>query len=208
LHTSGSRDSGLAQLTTRRSGWCTAFADFDNDGLKDIFTANSHANDRIQEFQSIAWAQANSVFRNIGKGRFEDASPAAGQDFQAEAAHRGCGVADFNGDGRLDVVVLALGARAELWQNASASENNWLIVRLVGTASNRDAIGARVIIDHQVRVYSTTVGYASSSHAGAHFGLGTQTTVDRIEVRWPDGRKQIVEKLKANQVIELRESAR
>ena len=197
--------SGLAQLTVRRSGWCTVFVDLDNDGLKDIFTANSHANDRIEAFQSMTWAQPNSVFRNTGDGRFEDVSAMAGADFQTPAVHRGCGVADFNGDGRLDIVVLALGSRAELWENVSGAGHNWLIVRLVGAASNRDGIGARVTLADQMRVYTTSSGYASSSHAGAHFGLGAQTNVARLEVHWPGGRRQIVENVRANQTLEVRE---
>ena len=123
----------------------------------------------------------------------------------AVAVHRGCGVADFNGDGRLDLAVLVLGARPELWQNEGASDRRWLIVRLVGTKSNRDGIGARVIVGNQVRTMTTAVGYASSSHAGVHFGLGTTTEVDRVEVHWPSGTRQIVEKVKTNQVIEIKE---
>ena len=119
--------------------------------------------------------------------------------------HRGCGVADFNGDGRLDLAVLVLGARAELWQNETAPERRWLIVRLVGTKSNRDGIGARVIVGNQVRTMTTAAGYASSSHAGVHFGVGTATEIDRVEVLWPSGTRQIVEKVKTNQVVEVRE---
>ena len=165
------QSSGLAALTAKSSGWCAIVADIDNDGRKDIFTANSHANDRIGESEAVGWKQANSLFVNDGHGRFRDATAESGLA-GAVAAHRGCGVADFNGDGRLDLVVLALGARAELWQNESAPANRWLIVRLVGTKSNRDGIGARVIVGNQVRTMTTAVGYASSSHAGLHFGLG------------------------------------
>jgi hypothetical protein len=195
--------SGLAQLTVKASGWCTAFADIDNDGWKDIFTANSHVNDRIRDFEAIDFKQANSLFVNDGRGRFSDATVASGLA-AASATHRGCGVADFNGDGRLDVVVLVLGAPAELWKNDSAPDRRWLIVRLVGSRSNRDGIGARVIVGNQVRTMSTAVGYASSSHAGVHFGLGTATEV-HVEVQWPSGTKQIVEKVKTNQVVEIRE---
>ena len=119
------------------------------------------------------------------------------------AAHRGCGVADFNGDGRLDLVVLVLGAPAELWQNESAPDNRWLIVRLVGTKSNRDGIGARVIVGNQVRTMTTAVGYASSSHAGLHFGLGAAHGIVRVEVQWPSGTRQMVENVKTNQVLEV-----
>ena len=171
----------------------------DNDGWKDIFTANSHANDRIGESEAVGWKQANSLFVNDGQGRFRDATAESGLA-GAVAVHRGCGVADFDGDGRLDLVVLVLGARAELWQNESAPGNRWLIVRLVGTKSNRDGIGARVIVGNQVRTMTTALGYASSSHAGVHFGLGHGAETVRVEIQWPSGTRQIVENVKTNQV--------
>ena len=121
------------------------------------------------------------------------------------AAHRGCGVADFDGDGRLDFVVLTLGSPAEVWKNEGSADSRWLIVKLTGTKSNRDGIGARVTIGNQVRTMTTAVGYASSSHAGVHFGLGAGTDSVRIEVQWPSGTRQIVENVKANQVIEIKE---
>ncbi len=202
--TETTQSSGLARLTMKLSGWCTVMADLDNDGRKDIFTANSQANDRIGETQAAGWKQANSVFVNDGQGRFRDGTPESGLA-GAIAAHRGCGVADFNSDGRLDVVVLLLGERAELWQNESAPGNHWLIVRPVGSKSNRDGIGARVLVGDQVRTMTTAVGYASSSHADVHFGLGTATEVPRIEVQWPSGARQVLEHVKANQVVEVKE---
>ena len=196
--------SGLGRLAAKVSGWCAVVADIDNDGWKDIFTANSHVNDRIGDYQAIAFKQANSLFLNDGHGRFRDATTPSGLS-GAVAAHRGCGVADFDGDGRLDLVVMALGAPAELWKNESAPENHWLIVRLVGTRSNRDGIGARVIVGNQVRTMTTAIGYASSSHAGVHFGLGAAAEVDRVEVDWPSGTRQTIDHVKTNQVLEVRE---
>jgi hypothetical protein len=198
------QSSGLAALTVKLSGWCSVFADVDNDGRKDLFTANSHANDRIGEVEGTGWKQANSLFINDGGGRFRDATAESGLG-PAVAAHRGCGVADFNGDGRLDFVVLVLGEPAELWKNESAPANRWLIVRLVGAKSNRDGIGARVIVGNQVRTMTTAAGYASSSHAGLHFGLGTAGEIPRVEVQWPSGTRQVIENVKTNQVVEIRE---
>ena len=200
------RSTGLARMTVKLSGWCTVLADFNNDGWKDIFTANSHVNDRIGDFQAIAFKQSNSLFLNDGSGRFRDASDAAGLS-SAVAIHRGCGVADFNADGRLDVVVLTLGSAVELWQNESPSDSQWLIVRLVGTKSNRDGIGARVKVGNQVRTMTTSMGYASSSHAGLHFGLGKSSGPLRVEVEWPSGIRQVVDSVKLNSVVEIRESA-
>jgi enediyne biosynthesis protein E4 len=202
--TETTQSSGLARLTSKLSGWCTAMVDLDNDGRKDIFTANSHANDRIGDAEATGWKQANSVFMNEGQGRFRDGTPESGLA-TAVAAHRGCGVADFNGDGRLDVVVLVLGEPAELWQNQGEPASHWLIVRLVGTTSNRDGIGARIVVGDQVRTMTTAVGYASSTHAGVHFGLGAATEVPQIEVQWPSGTRQVLENVKADQVIEVKE---
>jgi hypothetical protein len=196
--------SGLAALTMKAAGWCSVFVDVDNDGRKDIFTANSHANDRIGEFESIAWKQPNSLFLNEGQGRFRVAGRDSGLA-EAAAVHRGCGVADFDANGRVDIVVLALGSRAELWRNDSAPDNGWLIVRLTGTKSNRDGIGARVIVGDQVRTMTTAIGYASSSHAGVHFGLGAAPRPVRVEIHWPSGARQVVEGVTPNQVVEIRE---
>lgn len=196
--------SGLGRQTVKLSGWCSILADMDNDGWKDIFTANSHVNARIGDFEAIAFKQPNSLFRNDGSGHFKDVSQTAGFEAVA-AAHRGCGVADFNGDGRLDVVVLTLGT-AELWQNTTPLSNNWLIVRLVGNKSNRDGIGALVRIGKQVRTMTTAMGYASSSYAGLHFGLGSSSEPVRIEIEWPSGEKQVVENVKVNQLVEVREN--
>jgi enediyne biosynthesis protein E4 len=196
--------SRLAALSAKHSGWCTTFADIDNDGRKDIFTANSHVNDRIGDVAATTWKQPNSLFVNEGAGRFRDATSESGLA-AASAVHRGCGIADFNGDGRLDIVVLALGSKAELWQNDSTGDRRWLIVRLVGTKSNRDGIGARVTVGDQVRTMSTAAGYASSSHAGLHFGLGPSAQPVRVLVEWPSGVKQTVENVKANQTLEVKE---
>jgi hypothetical protein len=202
--TETTQSSGLGRLTSKLSGWCTVVADLDNDGRKDIFTANSQANDRIGETEAGGWKQANSVFMNDGQGRFRDATPASGLA-TAVAAHRGCGIADFNADGRLDIVVLVLGERAELWENQSASANHWLIVKPVGTKSHRDGIGARITIGDQVRTMTSSVGYASSSHAGVHFGLGAANEAPRIEVQWPSGARQVLEHVKGDQVVEVKE---
>ena len=198
------QSSRLALASAKPSGWCTVFADVDNDGRKDIFTANSHVNDRIADTAATSWSQSNTLFVNEGGGRFRDASSEAGLA-SAAAVHRGCGAADLNGDGRLDIVVLSLGTRAEVWQNDSAPAHHWLIVRLIGAKSNRDGIGARVTIGNQVRTMSTAAGYASSSHGGLHFGLGSSASPVRVDVEWPSGAKQAIENVGVDQVLEVRE---
>ena len=142
--------SGLGALTVRRSGWGIVFGDFDNDGAVDLFTANAHVNDRIEQFEASPYLEPNRVYRNTGKGRFADVSATVGDAFQQPAAHRGAVAADLDGDGRLDVVTTALGGPAEIWKNVSTSTGHWLEVRLVGTARLRDGIGARVRVGTQV----------------------------------------------------------
>ena len=102
-------------------------------------------------------------------------------------------------------MVLTLGTPAELWQNDEHTSNSWLIVRLIGTKSNRDGIGAVVKVGNQFRTMTTAMGYASSSHAGLHFGLGKSSDAVRVEVEWPSGTKQVVEGVKADTVVTIHE---
>ncbi len=196
--------SGLARVSATLSGWCTVFVDVNNDGAKDLFVANSHPNDRIERSEALGWKQPNSLFLNEGRGRFRDATVESGLA-GSPAVHRGCGAADFDADGRVDIVVLALGDRAELWHNAGAPARSWLTVKLVGTRTNRDGIGARVIVGDQVRTMTTASGYASSSHTGMHFGLGDAAGPATVRVEWPSGVKQTVEGVARNQRMEIRE---
>jgi hypothetical protein len=195
--------SRLGPLSVNRSGWGIGLFDFNNDGWKDLFTANSHVNDRIELFEAAQYKQKNSVFANQGDGTFRDASPEAGLDLAR--AHRGSAFADFDNDGNIDVVVSALGEPAELWRNVSPGPSHWIRLKLVGTKSNRDGIGAKVRIGNQVNHVSSAVGYASSSLQGVHFGLGKMETVDKIEIRWPSGRLQTLTNIKADQILEIRE---
>ena len=198
--------SGLALHSNRHSGWGNGLYDFDNDGWKDLFTANSHVNDIIREFEpTTPYREPNSVYGNLADGSFEEVTAAAGEAFASTArAHRGCAFADFDRDGRVDVVVSSLGGAAELWHNTSPGEQAWLNVRLVGTNSNRDGIGATVRAGRQANVMTSAVGYASSSHDGVHFGLGESEDIS-VQVTWPSGSIQDVGRVSANQVLEARE---
>lgn len=203
-----SHDSGLGVLSRKFSGWGVGMYDFDNDGWKDVFTANSHVNDRVEAFEATEYKQPNSVFRNTGNGRFEDVSKAAGPDFAAAArAHRGCAFADFNGDGKIDVVTSSLGGSPEVWENTSPGANTWLIVKLKGTRSNRDGIGAVVQVEEQTNHMQTSVGYASSSHFGVPFGTGQRKEIETIRIHWPGGVEQTLRNVKTNQVLEVTEPA-
>ena len=159
--------------------------------MKDLFVTASHVNDLAEEFEDATYRQSNAVFKNNGDGTFEDVSDEAARF--PRAAHRGAAFADFDGDGRVDVVVSAIGGAAELWRNLSPTKNRWLGIRLIGTASNVDGIGARVQIGSQVLTASSSSGYASSSLVPLHFGLGpapdSTTRTDRLAERHPADRQ-------------------
>lgn len=141
-------------------------------------------------------------------GTFRDVSQAAGTGLQRTAPHRGAAVADFDNDGRLDVAVTALGERASLLRNVTEPRGRWLLVRLIGRASNRLGLGAVVRVKTadghvQWNHATTSVGYASSSDPRVHFGLGAQESIQQLEVRWPSGRRQVLDGVATNRVIEL-----
>lgn len=196
--------SKVGALSLRHSGWGAAIADFDNDGWKDIATSNSHVNDRVEQFEPAIYKEANRLFRNLGNGIFEDASDAAG--FRSVKAHRGSAYADLNGDGKLDAVVSSLSDKVELWENTTATENHWIAFRLVGSESNRDGIGAQIHIGSQTNVQTSSVSYASSALVPVHFGFGAQKEVDRVEILWPSGKRQVLGPLRADTLITVREA--
>ena len=187
------------------SGWGIGMFDFNNDGWKDLFTANSHVNDRVELFEATEYKQHNAVFLNRGDGTFQDVSQTAGPGFLKPRAHRGAAFADFNNDGRVDAVVTSLGEVPELWENITPGENTWLILKLEGTRSNRDGIGAVINLDGQSNHMTSAMSYASSSHFGVHFGTGKLKQVARIEIRWPSGTRQVLTNVRTNQVLRIRE---
>jgi hypothetical protein len=206
LFQDATHQSRLATMTTTRSGWSNGFFDFNNDGWKDLFTANSDVNDLIDLFQATHYKQPNSLFANLGNGTFEDVSAESG--LTISRAHRGSAFADFDNDGKIDVVVSALGEPAELWQNVSPDVNHWLILKLIGTRSNRDGIGAKVRLGRQSNHMTTAVGYASSSSQGVHFGTGKLDKIDQVEIRWPSGTVQVLRNVATNQVLEVHEPSK
>lgn len=201
--------SGLAVPTRTLTGWGIGLFDFDNDGAKDLFTANAHF-PSYDPYLGTASALANRVFRNRGGGRFEDASPGAGPGFAVPGEYRGVAFADFDNDGRVDTVVANVNGPARLFRNVTASAGHWLALKLTGTRSNRDGIGAQIAVTLSGgrKLYnecSTSVGYASSSEPLVRFGLGPDSTAATIEVRWPSGRVQQLQNVRADRVVEVRE---
>ena len=201
-------ESGLTWLCKSMSGYSPNIADFDNDGWKDLFVSRGDvASPAMADDHPID--QPNTVFRNTGHGRWSALTEEAGFAAQPPRRHRGSAFGDFNHDGRLDLVVTALSAPAEIWMNDSPGSNHWLELELEGTKSNRDAIGARIRISAaghaQFNHVSTACGYASSSAGPVHFGLGPAKTVDAIEIRWPSGTTQVLKNVQADQILRIKE---
>ena len=197
--------SRLAPLTIRRSGWGVSFGDFDNDGWKDLISANSHVTDNIGSFSSERYELPNSVFRNLGGGKFEDVSASAGPDFAAARAHRGLVVADLDNDGRLDAVVSVLGDSPEIWRNVTSNNNHWVAFKLSGSRSNRDGLGAQIRMLNQTNSQTGSIGYASTVLAPVHFGVGPLQIIPRVEIVWPDGRSQFLQDVHPDRIVQVSE---
>ncbi|HYK92270.1 MAG TPA: CRTAC1 family protein [Acidobacteriota bacterium] len=201
--------SGLAIPSSRLTAWGTGIFDFDNDGYKDIFASCSAILDNSMEIEHRPFLLPHALFRNNGNFTFTDVAAQAGPTFTVPAAHRGAAFGDFNNDGKVDVVVVVLNGKTELFLNKSKNKNHWLLINLVGTRSNRDGLGTRAkittVAGTQYNQATTAVGYNSSSDKRIHFGLGSAATVDKIELAWPSGIKQVLTNVKADQVLTIRE---
>jgi hypothetical protein len=197
-------------VTSRLTAWSTGIFDFDNDGNKDIFTADAEIADNSMEIAHRPYPLSNGLFRNKGNLTFDDLSASAGSDFSAPAAHRGAAFGDLNNDGKIDIVVSVLNGPPQLLMNRSNTRNHWILLKLIGTKSNRDGLGTKVKVTtshgSQFNQATTAVGFNSSSDKRVHFGLGEATVIDRIELAWPSGIKQVLANIKADQVLTITES--
>jgi hypothetical protein len=200
--------SGMRDASNPHSGYGAGLYDFDNDGWKDLFVSGGHVQSLPLPGQPID--QYNTVFRNPGPGgKWIALTEEAGFNASPAARHRGCAFADFDGDGRIDVVVTALGKDAEIWMNRTDRSGHWLDVALQGTKSNRDGIGASFKLvsknGTQYNHKTTSVGYASSSDGPVHFGLGPDARVESLEIHWPSGIVQTMQNIDADRILKITE---
>jgi len=200
--------SGMREESRQMSGFGAGLYDFDNDGWKDLFVSRGHVESISMPGQPVD--QFNTVFRNLGpSGKWEALTQEAGFDAAPAARHRGCAFGDLDGDGRIDVIVTALGRDTEIWMNRSPNSNHWLDIALRGTKSNRDGIGARIKLvtksGTQYNHMTTSVGYASSSDGPVHFGLGPDARAELIEIHWPSGIIQTLQDVAVDRILKVAE---
>jgi hypothetical protein len=202
--------SGVAGITVLRSGWGAKFIDFDNDGWKDLFVAQGHVMDNIELTQpSFRYLEPLLLMRNV-KSKFQDVSKQSGPAFAVLRAGRGAAFGDLDNDGNVDIVINCNNQEAVVLRNQGETHNNWLLVNTVGTAGNRDGIGARIHLatesgPDQYLLVSATGSYLSASDKRAHFGLGSNKVARLVEITWPSGVVQRLENVAANQILQVRE---
>jgi hypothetical protein len=197
-------------LNTRWLGWGVGFLDLDNDGWLDLFLVNGHVYPEVERVKTEAgYKQRKVVYRNLANGRFADVTAQVGPAVMEPKAGRGAAFADFDNDGDVDIIVNNVHDTPDFFRLDRASAGHWISVQLVGTASNRSAIGARVrvaipgaVLRHDVRGGGS---YYSQDDLRQHFGLGSATRVERVEVRWPGGREESWSDLAVDRLHTLKE---
>ena len=194
--TYATKPSGVGRITLLNSGWGTHFIDADNDGLRDIFVAQSHVLDTIEKSTGyLKYKQTPLLMRNTGKG-FVDVSATAGPAFNAPIVARGAAFGDLNNDGQVDVVLGVLNG-APIILRSNGTRNHWLGIRLVGMKSNRNGLGTRVAVTdnsgrRQIFDVSTSGSYLSANDPRIIAGLGGETGIRSVEIHWPSGRVQML----------------
>jgi hypothetical protein len=206
-----SETSRIARMTRAMSGWSNGVVDLDNDGWKDLVVARGNVMDNIEEIsRHFRYGEPNSVFRNLGNGQFEDVSETGGADFARPAPNRGLAYGDLDNDGRVDLVVTALRGPVRVFHNVTETHNHWILLKLIGTKSNRMGIGAQIRITtddghKQYNEATTSTGYAASSDPRVHFGLGASRMIREIEIRWPSGIRQLLHDVAVDRVLTVEE---
>jgi enediyne biosynthesis protein E4 len=200
-----SPSTGLGRLSFRFGGWGAGFIDYDNDGWKDLYSANGDV-----DYLGDNAKQSDTMWRNLDGKSFADVSAAMGVGFTRQGFHRGSAFSDLNDDGSLDIVVTGLNERPRILINAGTPGAHWLLLDLRGTRGSRDAIGAKVTVTTASgrtlhNHVSVSTGLMSSSDRRVHFGLGRESAISSIEIRWPGGRVQTLSDVKADQILRVRE---
>jgi len=188
--------TGLGDPTIPFLAWGTGFLDFDNDGLLDIFIANGHVYPEVdRQDWGTTWAERPQLFRNLDGAKFREVPPATGSGLADVIAARGAAFGDLFNDGHIDVVINNIDSAPTLLRNVVKNGNHWLTLRLIGgPKSPRDATGTKVFLTaggarQRADVFSGG-SYGSSSDQRVHFGLGSATKVDRVDIQWPSGARQ------------------
>jgi hypothetical protein len=200
---------GVGQITLAHSGWGVRFLEYDNDGWKDLLIAQGHDLDTIElNYPNLHYREPMLLARNTGHG-FVDVSAESGSVFRQPWVARGMAVGDIDNDGRLDAVVTTNDGPVHILRNEASTQNHWILLKLVGHMSNRDAIGASVTlvtnVGSQYATVSTASSYLSASDKRVHFGLGQEKTVQKIEIRWPSGIMQTLRDIGADQILQIDE---
>jgi hypothetical protein len=206
--------SGIGLASRDKLGFGCVFLDADMDGALDLAVVNGHIDDTVRNVSGVGYAQPPQLFLNRGKGTFVDVASALGGSFSQPKVGRGLAYGDFDRDGDLDLLVTTNNGRAYLYRNDQTAGNQSVRIRLIGTKSNRDAIGATVKIFHgasnatanQSRVVKGGSSYLSQSELPVTFGLGKQDKVDRLVIEWPSGRTEDYKNLSAGRAYECVEA--
>ena len=213
LFTDEAPASGIGPVSAKSLTFSAFFFDYDLDGLPDIFASNGHVADDIQVVQpTLSYAESPLLFRNKGGGRFEDVSTKVGPPLRQPVVGRGAAYLDYDNDGDLDLVLTTSNGPAKFLRNDGGNSNDVLRVKLVGNRSNRDGIGAKVTVRlaglaPQMRMVKSGSSYLSQSELPLTFGLGKPGADKsvRMEISWPSGRKDVLEKVKTNQAVTVQE---
>jgi len=204
--------TGLSKITLLYGGWGLRFIDYDNDGWRDLFIIQAHVLDTIEiTSPHIQYKQPPFLLRNLEGKSFENVSAQSGEVFSKSYVGRGLAAGDLDNDGDIDIVVSTLDSEAVVFLNRGGNRGNWIIINPEGVKSNRDGIGAEIQLTTnsgrtQFATVTTTSSYQSSSDNRVHFGLGTDSMIQTIEIRWPSGVKQVLKEIPANQILKIREA--
>lgn len=205
-------EAGLGEISLLFLGFGVDFLDYDNDGDQDLLVVNGHVLDDIEEYNdAVTFAERNFLFRNQGKGRFLEVGREIGIDFGLPNVGRGLAVADYDRDGDLDLLITTSNGPPRLLRNDRLNRNHWIHLLLTRAGGNRWSVGTRVTVVagslKQVREVRAGSSYLSQNELGMHFGLGSFSRVDRIEVEWPGGEKETFLDLPVDQFITLRQGS-